>query len=121
MANDCENTSFVQSETRTMVLHITVKSNTTAAFCKNKMEEEVPRFALREGTIDDFIDEQEKKHERKNRQRRKPAKPFLQRKVKLRNVEEIPPAQLNVLLSDFLFTARSKDGNDQVATSRPRK
>ena len=48
-----------------MVLHITVKSNTTAAFGKNKMEEEVPRFALLVGTIDDFIDEQEKKHERK--------------------------------------------------------
>ena len=62
-----------------------------------------------------------KKTRTKNRQRRKPAKPFLQRKVKLRNVEEIPPAQLNVLLSDFLLTARSKDGNDQVATSRPRK
>ena len=29
---------------------------------KNKMEEVVPRFALLEGTIDDFIDEQENKN-----------------------------------------------------------
>lgn len=31
------------------------------AFCKNKMEEKVPRFAVLEGIIDDFTGEQEKK------------------------------------------------------------
>ena len=36
-----------------------MKGNKCAAFCKNKMAEEVPRFALQEGTKDDFIDEQE--------------------------------------------------------------
>ena len=39
-------------------------------------------------------------------------KAFLQRKVELRNVEEISPAQLNELLSEFVFTVRSKDGKD---------
>ena len=36
--------------------------------------QEVPRFALLEGTIEDFIDEQENKTMSKNRRRRKPAK-----------------------------------------------
>ena len=84
-----------------MVLYITVKSNTTAAFCKNKMEEEVPRFALHDGTIDDFIDEQENKNTNAKTDRDVSLlKPFLQRKVKLRNVGEIPPAQLNKLLRE---------------------
>ena len=42
----------------------TVEGNKHAAFCGNKMEEEIPRFALLEGTIDDFIDEQENKNTR---------------------------------------------------------
>ena len=44
-----------------------------------------------------------------------------QRKVGLRNVEEIPPAKLSELLSEFVFTVRSKDGNDYEGTSRPWK
>ena len=35
-----------------------------------------------------------------------------QRKVGLRNFEEIPPAKLSEFLSEFVFTVRSKDGND---------
>ena len=37
----------------------------------------------------------------KTNRSRKPAKTFLQRKVELRNVKEIPPAQPNELLSVF--------------------
>ena len=48
-------------------------------------------------------------------------KTFLQRKVELRNVEEIPPAQLNEMLSEFALTVRTKDGNDYEPTSRPWK
>ena len=66
-----------------------------AAFYKRKMEE-VPRFALLEGTIDDFIDEQENKNTRTKTYRDVSLqRPFLQRKVERRNVEEISPAQLN--------------------------
>ena len=36
-----------------------MKGNKRAAFCKNKIDEEVLRFALHDGTKDDFIDEQE--------------------------------------------------------------
>ena len=75
-----------------------MEGNKRAAFCKNKMEEEVPRFALLEGTIDDFIDdfEQENKTTRAKTDRDvNLLKTFLQRKVELRNVEEISPAQLN--------------------------
>ena len=53
---------MVQSETQTIVLH-NIEGNKRAAFCINKMEE-VPRFALLEGTIDDFIDKQENKNTR---------------------------------------------------------
>ena len=48
-------------------------------------------------------------------------KHFLQGKAELRNFEEVPPAQLNELLNEFVFTVRSKDGNDYEPTSRPRK
>ena len=80
------------------------------------------RFLLLEGTIDEFIDEQENKNTKAKTHRDVSLlKPLLQRKVELRNVEEIPPTQLNELLSEFVFTVRSKDGNDYEATSRPRK
>ena len=70
--------------------------------------EEVPRFALLEGVIADFIDEQENKNTRVKTDRDVSLlKPFLQRKVELRNVNEIAPAQL----SEFVFTVRSKDGH----------
>ena len=86
------------------------------------MEEEVPRFALPKGTIDDFVDEQGNKNTRaKTDGDVGLLKPFLQRKVELRNIEKIPPAQLNELLSEFVFTVRSIDGNDYEATSWPWK
>ena len=50
--------------------------------------------------------EKEKKYDSKDQQRRKPAKTFLQRKVELRNVKEIPPAQPNELLSVFVRIER---------------
>ena len=62
-----------------------MEGSNRAAFCKNKMEEEVPRFALLEGLIDDFIDEQEKKKHGDVSL----LKPFLQRRLELRKVEEI--------------------------------
>lgn len=69
------------------------------------MEEEVPRFVLLEGTIDDLIDEQENKNTRAKTDRNVSLlKTFLQREEELRNVEEIPPAQLNELLSEFVLT-----------------
>ena len=75
------------------------------------------RFALLEGKIDDFIDEQEDKNTKAKTDRDVSLlKLLLQRKVELRNVEEIPPAQLNELLSEFVFTVRSKDGK---MTTRP--
>ena len=51
---------------------------------------EVPRFALLERAIDDFIDEQVNKNTRaKTDGDINLLKPFLQRKVELRNVEEM--------------------------------
>lgn len=59
------------------------------------MEEEMPRFALLVGTIDDFEGEQENKNTRARTDREESLlKTFLQRKVELNNVEEIPLAQL---------------------------
>ena len=69
------------------------------------MEEEVPRFVLLERTIDDFTDEQENKNTSAKTDRNVSLlKTFLQREEELRNVEEIPPAQLSELLSDFVLT-----------------
>ena len=61
-AKHCENTPFVQSETRTLVLHSGGQQE--CGFLKKKMEEKLPRFALLEGTIDDFIGKQENKNTR---------------------------------------------------------
>lgn len=69
------------------------------------MEAEVPRFVLLEGTTDDLIDEQENKNTSAKTDRSVSLrKTFLQREEELRNVEEIPPAQLNELLSEFVLT-----------------
>ena len=66
-----------------------MEGNKRAAFCKNKMEEEVPTFTLLEGTIDDFIDEKENKNTRAKTDRDVSLlKPFHQWKKDLRNVEE---------------------------------
>lgn len=82
-----------------------MEGNKRAAFCENKMEAEVPRFVLLEGTIDDLIDEQENKNKSAKTDRSVSLlKTFLQRHEELRNVEEIPPAQLNELLSEFVLT-----------------
>ena len=84
--------------------------------------EEVQRFAPLEGTIDDFKDDQEIKNTRAKSDRDvNLMKPFLQRKVELRNVEEIPPVQLNQLLSEFVFTVRNKDENYYEPMSLPWK
>ena len=69
-------------------------------------------------TIDDFVDGQENKNTRaKTDGDVGLLKPFLQREVELRNIEKIPPDQLHELLSEFVFTVRSKDGNYYEATS----
>ena len=52
--NDCENTLFAQSETPTIALY---SGSTRVAFCKSTMEAEVPRFAILEGKIDNYIEE----------------------------------------------------------------
>ena len=64
------------------------------------MEEEVLRFAFHKGTMNDFIWARKKKHVSL-------LKTSLQRKLDLRNVEEIPPAQHNKLLSEFVLTVRT--------------
>ena len=59
-------------------------------------------------TIDDFVDEQENKNKRaKTDGDAGLLKPFLQREVELRNIEKIPPDQLNELLSEFVFTVKT--------------
>ena len=84
------------------------------------MGEEVPRFAFLEGTIVNLIDDQENNNMRAKTGRDVSLlKPFLQRQVELRNVEEIPSAQLNELMSEFVFTVRNKDGNEYEAATRP--
>ena len=46
-------------------------------------------------------------------------KTFLQRKIELRDIEEIPHAQVNEFLSEFVLTVITKDGNDYELTSQP--
>ena len=57
-----------------------MEGNNLAGFCKNKMGEEVPRFAFLEGTIVNLIDDQENNNMRAKTGRDVSLlKPFLQR------------------------------------------
>ena len=76
------------------------------------------RFAPPEGKIHDFIHDQENKNRRgRTEMNVSLLKSFLQWKVELRNVEGMPPALLNELLSEFVLTVRTKDGNYYESTS----
>ncbi|XP_031568117.1 uncharacterized protein KIAA1958-like [Actinia tenebrosa] len=82
------------------------------------MAEEMPRFALLEGTVDDFIYEQENKNtQAKTNRDVKLLKVFLQSKKEHREVENIPPAELNELLSEFILTVRTVEGKNYEPTS----
>lgn len=84
----------------------------------SNMAEEIPRFALLEGTIDDFIDEQENKNtQAKTARDLNLLKVFLQSKEEHREVENIPPAELNELLSEFILAVRTKEGKEYEPTS----
>ena len=75
------------------------------------MDGEVPKCVLLEGTINRPVDEQDNKNTGAKTDRDVSLlKPFLQRKVELRDVEEIPPAQLSELLSELVFIVRTEDG-----------
>ena len=77
----------------------------------------MPRFALLEGTVDDFIDDQENKNTRTKIDRDIILlKTFLQTKGESRNVEKISPAKLDELLSEFILTVRTKEGKDDELT-----
>ena len=76
-----------------------------------KMAKEMPWFALLQGTVDDFIDDQENKNTRAKTNRDIILlKTFLQTKGESKNVEEIPPANLDDFLSEFILTVRTKEG-----------
>ena len=76
------------------------------------------RFAPPEGKIHDLIHDQENKNRRgRTEMNVSLLKSFLQWKVELRNVEGMPPVLLNELLSEFVLTVRTKDGNDYESTS----
>ena len=80
-----------------------------AAFFKNKMEE-VSRSALLEGTIDDFIDEQENKNTRaKTDGKVSLLKSFLQRKINSGTLKKHLLLKTKKLLTEFVFTVRSKN------------
>ena len=86
------------------------------------MDGEVLRCAFREGTINHPIDEQDNKNTGAKPDRDVSLlKPFLQRKVELRNFEEIPLAKLSELLSELVFIVRTEDENDYEHTSRPQR
>ena len=116
------NTSFVQSETRTIVLHRVSQWRATSTRFLWKQNGGRNAKICTPWRNNRWLHrwERKQKHESKNRDVSL-VKPFLQRKVELINGEEIPPAQLSEFLSEFVFNVRSKDGNDYEATSRPRK
>lgn len=66
--------------------------------------EEAPKCALFEGTIDRLIDEHDNKNMSKTDRDVSLLKRFLQRKVELRNIIEIPLAQLTHL-PDQIFAS----------------
>ena len=79
---------------------------TRVSRAERKKLTEMLRFPLLEGTVNDFIDDQENKTTRaKTDGYIILLKPFLQTKGESsRNVEEIPPANLDEFLSEFILT-----------------
>ena len=77
----------------------------------------MPQFTLLEGTVDDFIGDQENKNTQvKTDKDIILLKTFLRTKGNSRNVEEIPPANLDEFLNEFILTARTKEGKDYEPT-----
>ena len=72
----------------------------------------MPRLALLEGTVGDFIDDVQKN---KNTRAKKDRDiilltAFLQTKGESRNVEEISPANIDDFLSVFILSVLTKEG-----------
>ena len=82
------------------------------------MAEELPRFAVLDGSIDDFIDDQENKNTRAKTDRDiNLLRAFLEAKQEQREVQNIPVPELNELLSEFILTVRTKEGKEYEPTS----
>lgn len=83
------------------------------------MDDILPRFALFDGTVDSFIDEQENKNTRQKTERDvNLLKTFLHAvKDDERDVEAIPPEELNEILSEFFISVRTKEGKEYEPTS----
>ena len=77
------------------------------------------RFASLEGSIETFIEEQENQNTVKKTKRDVALfTEFLQTKGEARSeIAEIPPAELNELLSEFILSVRTKEGQDYEKAS----
>ena len=77
------------------------------------------RFASLEGSIETFIEEQENQNTVKKTKRDVALlTEFLQTKRGTRSeVAEIPPAELNELLNEFILSVRTKEGQDYEPSS----
>ena len=77
------------------------------------------RFASLEGSIETFIEEQENQNTVKKTKRDVTLlTEFFQTKRETRiEIAEIPPAELNELLSEFILSVRTKEGQDYEPSS----
>ena len=77
------------------------------------------RFASLEGSIETFIEEQENQNTVKKTKRDVAfLTEFLQTKGETRiEIDEIPPAELNEVLSEFILSLRTKEGQDYKPSS----
>ena len=91
-----------------MSLTLTLESNMASS-----------RFASLEGSIETFIEEQGNQNTVKTTKRDLPfLTEFLQTKRETRSeIAEGPPAELNELLSEFISSVRTKEGQDYEPSS----
>jgi len=77
------------------------------------------RFASLEGSIETFVEEQENQNTVKKRKRDVALlTEFLQTKRETRReIAEIPPTELNELLSEFILSVRTKEGRHYETSS----
>ena len=77
------------------------------------------RFASLEGSIETFVEERENQNTVKKTKRDVALlTEFLQTKGKAQSeIAEIPPAELNELLSEFILSVRTKEGQDYEPSS----
>ena len=119
-----EKLSFTQSATPTMKFHLRWMNILKTMSPKSYLHKNPHTFKMREGRfasvclVEEYIfGTPKQKYRLKSWTRCKIVERFLKMKNEDRKIEDIPAAELNEYISEFIISIRTKDGNEYEATS----